>query len=132
MKCRSKILLLSLILVSMTAFGDKSFADQIEAVQHTAETVDSGFAELGAPVGNEVLDTLSGENSIAIDTIDVLANNMKLNGNMKDNLLQSTNTGLNQISNDAFSNASGISTVVQNSGNQVIINNALILNLQVQ
>ena len=81
---------------------------------------------------NHVLASLSGKQGMSIDSIDILANNMNLNADMQDNLLFSTNTGINQVTNDAFANASGIFTVVQNSGNQVIINNALILNLQLQ
>lgn len=88
--------------------------------------------DMGDPVSGEMLHSLSGGQGVSIDAIDILANNMQLTANMKDNLLYSTSTGLNQVSNDAFSNASGISTVVQNSGNQVIINNAFILNLHMQ
>ncbi len=68
----------------------------------------------------------------SIDSIDSTAGRRELNADMQDNPLFSTNTGFNQVTNDAFANASGIFTVVQNSGNQVIINNALILNLQLQ
>lgn len=88
--------------------------------------------DFGSPVSGEVLDSLNGGQSVSIDTIDLLMNNMELNADMKDNLLNSATTGINQISGEAFAHAGGISTVVQNSGNQVIINNALILNLQIK
>lgn len=88
--------------------------------------------EFGPPVSGETLDSLSGGQSFSIDTIDLVMNNMDLKAEMTGNLLQNATTGINRISDDAFSHAGGISTVVQNSGNQVIINNALILNLQLK
>lgn len=96
------------------------------------ETPTTAEWDFGLPVPGEVLDSLSGGQSIEIDTIDMLMNNMELNADMQGNLLNSATTGINQISDDAFAHAGGISTVVQNSGNQVIINNALILNLQMK
>lgn len=88
--------------------------------------------DCGPPVSGATLDSLSGGQSLSIDTIDMLLNNMELKAEMKGNLLQNATTGMNGISDEAFAHASGISTVVQNSGNQVIINNALILNLQMK
>lgn len=92
----------------------------------------SAGLDFGSPVSCEVLDSLSGRQSLSIDTIDLLMNNMELKAEMQGNLLNSATTGFNHISDDAFAHAGGISTVVQNSGNQVIINNALILNLQMK
>jgi len=57
---------------------------------------------------------------------------MNINSELKDNVLNSATTGVNVITNEAFSHASGISTVIQNSGNQVVINSALILNVRLQ
>jgi hypothetical protein len=88
--------------------------------------------DFGLPVSGETLDSLSGGQSFSIDTIDLVMNNMDLKAEMTGNLLQNATTGINRISDDAFAHAGGISTVVQNSGNQVIINNALILNLQMK
>ena len=41
-------------------------------------------------------------------------------------------TGNNYITNGAFSGANGMPTVIQNSGNNVLIQNATILNLKLQ
>ena len=90
------------------------------------------FVDLGTPVSSDILETQSGGQSLTIERIDMLANSMNLNAEMKENLLISSGTGINQVSDNAFGNASGIATVVQNSGNQVIINNAFILNLKMQ
>src|SRR4030066_28754 len=56
-------------------------------------------------------------------------NEMKLDGKLYDNQAIANVTGSNFVTQDAFSGASGFSTVVQNSGNNVIIQNATILNI---
>lgn len=126
-----KLLIVCLALASSTLFTNKVLAgQQDQPTLNAAQTMD--VLQVGDPVSNHVLESLSGRQGMSIDSIDILANKMNLNADMQDNLLYSTNTGINQVTDDAFANASGIFTVVQNSGNQVIINNALILNLQMQ
>lgn len=53
-----------------------------------------------------------------------------LNGNVSDNHNSNVSTGFNEIGNGAFHGATGVSTVIQNSGNSVLIQNATILNVQ--
>jgi hypothetical protein len=131
MGCTSKLLIVGLALASCTLFSENLFAGQMD--QLTTNAAEAGeLTDVGAPVSSDVLESLSGGQSMSIDSIDMLINNMNLDADMKDNLLYSATTGMNQVSNGAFANASGISTVVQNSGNQVIINNAFILNVQMQ
>ena len=132
MRCTTKLLIVGLALASCTVFTAELFAGQVDQVTSKTEDMMDLLA-VGDPVASDVLETLSGGQSMTTnDTIDILAANMKLNADMDGNLLYSTSTGINRVSGEAFSHASGISTVVQNSGNQVIINNAFILNLQVQ
>ena len=52
------------------------------------------------------------------------------NGAVSGNVASQLTTGSNSISSSAFSNASGIPIVIQNSGNNVLIQNSTILNLQ--
>lgn len=56
---------------------------------------------------------------------------MGLEGTVQDNFAQYTVNGKNVITNGAFSNASGLSTAIMNSGNNVLIQNATILLLDV-
>lgn len=70
--------------------------------------------------------------SINIDEINVQLNNISENAKLERNVVYSSNTGSNSVSNDAFSGASGFATVIQNSGNNVIIQNATIVNLSLQ
>lgn len=57
-------------------------------------------------------------------------NDMVLAGTTADNTAQHVNTGNNSISAGAFSNMNGLPVVIQNSGANVLIQNALIVNLQ--
>lgn len=57
-------------------------------------------------------------------------NDMKLAGTTAGNTAINVATGTNTISAGAFSNMSGLPLVVQNSGANVLIQNAVILNLQ--
>lgn len=51
---------------------------------------------------------------------------------VSDNVATNLTTGNNSINGDSFSGMSGIPLVVQNSGNNVVIQNSTILNLQMQ
>jgi hypothetical protein len=123
-----KVLLVGLFLLEGCLFCEVLFAGQTEADRAGLDEI----LEFGEPLSSNTLDSLSGGEDLQIDNIDMLINNMNLRSQMEENLLISTTTGANLISNDAFSHANGISTVIQNSGNQVIINSALILNLRIQ
>ena len=57
-------------------------------------------------------------------------NDMLLDGTTADNSAYKVNTGSNAISSGSFSNMSGIPVVIQNTGANVLIQNAVILNLQ--
>ena len=129
MRIIMKLMIVSLILLGRSFLGDVAFADEYES----GPAVIDEISEFGEPVSRNTLDALSGGQSMQIDNIDMLMNNMNIKSNLAENILySSTSTGANILSNDAFSNSSGISTVIQNSGNQVIINSALILNVQMQ
>lgn len=59
-------------------------------------------------------------------------NDMKLNGTVANNQAVNVATGSNNISDGAFSGAAGLPMVIQNSGNNVLIQNATIVNVQVK
>ena len=63
---------------------------------------------------------------------EVVHNTNNVNGQLYDNSAIGNITGHNFVTDNAFANASGLSTVIQNSGNNVLIQNATILNLQLQ
>ena len=59
-------------------------------------------------------------------------NEMQLKGVVADNRAINVTTGSNIITEGAFSGAAGVPMVVQNSGNNVLIQNATIVNVQVK
>ncbi|SEM89245.1 hypothetical protein SAMN02800694_2047 [Luteibacter sp. UNCMF331Sha3.1] len=77
----------------------------------------------GQPASVETLGVMTGGS-------DTTHNNNTLNATMSEADAKRNVTGTNIISSDALSNASGIPTVIQNSGNNVIIQNATIVNLR--
>ena len=63
---------------------------------------------------------------------DRVYNDAQLRGVVADNQASNLTTGMNAISEGAFSGSSGISTVIQNSGNNVLIQNSTIVNVQLK
>jgi hypothetical protein len=63
---------------------------------------------------------------------DTVNNNMQLEGGVHGNVANHVVTGANSIDSGSFANMSGIPTVIQNSGANVLIQNATIINLQLK
>jgi hypothetical protein len=63
---------------------------------------------------------------------DRVFNDAQLKGVVADNQASNLTTGTNTISDGAFAGAAGLSTVIQNSGNNVLIQNATIVNVQLK
>ena len=61
---------------------------------------------------------------------DITENSMILNGSVDHNSADNVSTGFNAIGGGAFNGAAGMPTVIQNSGNNVLIQNATIVNVQ--
>ncbi|MES2163960.1 MAG: hypothetical protein V4476_22605 [Pseudomonadota bacterium] len=63
---------------------------------------------------------------------DAVNNDMQLNGAVNGNTAVNVYTGANAISSGSFSNASGLPVAIQNSGANVLIQNATIINIQMK
>jgi hypothetical protein len=102
---------------------------QTSPVQHNAVgtvaqgTERSGFTGFDKPVETATLEGYRGGREVVV-------NDMTLAGTTANNTAINVATGTNTISAGAFSNMSGMPLVVQNSGANVLIQNAVILNLQ--
>ncbi|WP_109482984.1 hypothetical protein [Paraburkholderia sp. C35] len=57
-------------------------------------------------------------------------NDMNLKGTVANNTARGVDTGSNMITGGSFSNASGLPTVIQNTGANVLIQNATIVNVR--
>ncbi|WP_238149640.1 hypothetical protein [Dyella jiangningensis] len=101
-------------------------SDSPIAVYIAAARVDEQSApqDLGASVDNATLADLSGGTLIWQDT--------NLSGTVSNNNVDHVLTGDNVITGNSFSGATGFPTVIQNSGNSVLIQNATVLNVQFQ
>lgn len=112
-----KYLLHGLILfLSLSPIMVQAQADTTEAPQ---------LSDWGPAVSDIDLAERRGRNIYELNT-----NN--LDGRLFSNSAMSNITGGNIVTNGAFTNSSGFSTIIQNSGNNVLIQNATILNLKLQ
>ncbi len=64
--------------------------------------------------------------------LDITLNEAKTTGVVGGNHASNLSTGSNFVNDGSFAGAAGFSTVVQNSGNNVLIQNATVINLRVQ
>ncbi|HEU5135902.1 MAG TPA: hypothetical protein VFU13_12205 [Steroidobacteraceae bacterium] len=79
---------------------------------------------LGAPVSSATLDEQRGGDETEIQ------NNIRVTGDVTDNSATNVVTGANNIQDGSFDNASGVLSVVQNTGANVLIQSATIVNVQ--
>ncbi len=61
---------------------------------------------------------------------DSVDNQVDIHGQVDGNTAQNTISGGNTLGGGAFANASGIATVIQNSGSNVLIQNGMVVNVQ--
>ena len=80
-------------------------------------------AFVATPVDSATLDGYRGG-------AEVVRNDMTLNGTTASNSARNVETGDNTISSGSFANMSGLPVVIQNSGANVLIQNAVIVNVQ--
>jgi hypothetical protein len=81
---------------------------------------------LGHAVDAAALDGYRG----GMETLNQTVNDMRLSGTVSDNSAVNVATGSNIVRDGSFANASGIPTVIQNTGANVLIQNATIVNVQ--
>ncbi|HWS16162.1 MAG TPA: hypothetical protein VN450_08245 [Candidatus Methylomirabilis sp.] len=93
---------------------------------------------IGDALSTQDLEGLNGRKGVNIEIKDVNAifSNTDQQGFLGLNSIEATNssftTGGNSIGGSAFSNMNGIATVIQNSGNQVLIQNATVVDVIVK
>ena len=77
---------------------------------------------MGQAIGADALDEFRGG-----DDVD---NTVLIDGHVDNNTADNIVSGSNVIQDGAFANANGISTVIQNSGSNVLIQNGMVVNVQ--
>ena len=101
----------------------------VKVHQH-ADTADDAMTGPGDPLTAAVIDDAALSN--ARGGADTHVNQNTSTGAVTGNVASQLNTGSNTISDGSFANTSGIPIVIQNSGNNVLIQNSTILNLQLE
>lgn len=81
-------------------------------------------AGLGASVDSSILANLSGGSDVS--------EHITITGNVSNTSTENVSTGMNWIGGGSFGNAAGLPIVIQNTGNSVLIQNATIVNVQMQ
>lgn len=95
------------------------------ALAGPAQTEAPQALSLGVPVAEAALGQYRGAR-------DVTFNLQHTEGQLYNNQATNTLSGSNQVSDHAFSGLNGFSTVIQNSGNNVLIQNSTIVNVKMQ
>lgn len=83
-------------------------------------------ADFAAPMAVDALDDLRGGSNNRNTT----TNLSDLDGRVDGNTATGIVTGTNLVDGGAFGNAAGLSTIIQNSGNNVLIQNSTIVSVQ--
>ena len=127
----SRLLVAGLVVVGAFYSANPAYAEA-ESVGTTERGITSSQRQAtaadmfgNAALGNDMLETSRGGTDIEL-------NKITSDGVVRDNQAYNLTTGSNLITEGAFSAANGFSTVIQNSGNNVLIQNSTIINLQMQ
>jgi len=115
----------ALVLASVAVRADQPAAASVLAGDDTV----AAFAA-ATPLPAAALGELAGKAQLHVDKIQV--NDQELTGTVTDNVALNNQTGHNTIASDAYNNAAGFITTIQNTGNNVLIQNATIINLTVE
>jgi len=99
-----------------------SAAESATPATTPASAQDSQHLSFGVAMTDQQLDERRGG--------DALVGQNFLNGTLSDNVANKVSTGSNTISDGSFASSSGLPTVIQNTGANVLIQNATVLNVR--
>ena len=111
------------LLLTFSAVADGISMTPQGLAQSSTQLASSGVPGLGLPLANQKLAGLRG----GFDTVN---NDMQLTGSVASNSATNVVSGNNYIADGSFSNMSGLPVTIQNSGSNVLIQNATIVNVQ--
>ena len=106
------------------AFHTETGDIALQFALHAGEAdIDDGCAGLDPVFRHQARNTGGGDE-------DIVTNVIHVTGEVTDNAATNVVTGHNSINEGSFANSSGLTTVVQNTGANVLIQNATIVNVQ--
>jgi len=124
---RALLLYVSLIALTLCLALSIPYARADESAD-SAPLISLGDAESG--ISSEELSENRAKALLEVDK--VFINDQELNGSVSGNSAINTYSGDNIISGEAFGNASGLINSIQNTGNNVLIQSATILNVSIE
>ena len=107
---------------AITATASPAAGADEKTAQDAKDAKDAKDATFGVAMSSDQLDEHRGG--------DALISNMNLTGSVEGNLASHVATGSNTVDGGSFANSSGLPTVIQNTGANVLIQNATILNVR--
>jgi hypothetical protein len=100
------------------------------AASPLSDTIDP--VDLGPAVSARDMGLQTGRQGLQVDEMNNVLNTAESSATVGSNALTSASTGMNNVSDNAFGSTNGIATIIQNSGNQNVIQSSFILNLSVK
>lgn len=113
------------LVIAMSA----AFADEPAPAVQTPATAATMLLGEATPISDDILGTESAKAQIQLDK--VVVNEQDMDGRVDHNVASDNQTGNNSVSGEAFGDAAGFVTVIQNTGNNVLIQNSTIVNVAV-
>ncbi|GAD80304.1 hypothetical protein [Vibrio ezurae] len=77
----------------------------------------------------DVMEQSRGQKHVELDVTNLTSD---INGALDGNVADNTVSGSNIMASGAFADSSGISSVIQNTGNNVLIQNSTVINLSIK
>ena len=111
------------------SISSPSNSESLDSTDSTDST-DEQFLQ-DAALSDGELDSNRGEGAVDIDIDALTINQVEINGANYGNVARGTISGDNVITNGSFAGANGLFDVIQNTGNNVLIQKATIVNITV-
>ena len=108
--------------IALLLFGNSQAAEDPASSASAIENLSAASTLLGVPVADGRLAAFRGGTDVRNDARTI--------GDVAGNNASHVVTGMNVLQEGAFAHASGITTVVQNSGANVLIQNAMVVDVQ--
>lgn len=132
MQCLRKFLVLPILLLSAAVIAEdpeKAAAEIVEPVTEQSVVELDTFDDVAA-LSDEQLNTHRAREKIEVSQITI--NDQEQDGDVSENVAIGNTNGDNLINGEAFSDSSGFLSTVQNTGNNVLIQNSTIINVTVE
>jgi len=136
MQCLRKMFWLPISMVFAFPVLAEDADNNAEAIVEAAEAIESDALlemdtfEEGGTLSDEELNSQRARENIQVESITI--NDQDQDGDVTDNVAIGNTNGDNLINGEAFSNSSGFLSTVQNTGNNVLIQNSTIINVSVE